>query len=169
MVEISFNTVIWIQRLLFIVTIVFSILFLITFFFNLKNETTDLRIALLANRILYSPDGITYNSPETDRAYPGIVDLQKFDSAHLETAIYYDDEDTDEKGNAIIAAKIRLLDEKDKEIKSLIYNEKTYNNIQPISFASGYRREFRIFYVLIYDNGKFTPAKLEMDIVTHKG
>ncbi|MBI2128623.1 hypothetical protein HYU07_00140 [Candidatus Woesearchaeota archaeon] len=165
MVEISFNTVIWIQRILFIVTIVFSILFLITFFFNLKNETTDLRIALFANRILYSPDGITYNSPETDRSYPGIIDLQKFDSAALEKAIFYNDE----KGDAVIAAKLRLLDEKGKEIKSLIYNEKTYNNIQPISFASGYARTFKTMYVLMHDNGKFTPAKLEMDVVTHKG
>lgn len=169
MVEISFNTVIWIQRILFIVVIVFSILFLINYFFNLKNETTDMRIALLANRILYSPDGITYNSAETDRAYPGIVDLQKFDSAYLEKAIYYRDEDTDKKGNAVIAAKLRLLDESDKEIKFLIFNEKTYNNIQPISFASGYARAFKTYYVLIYDNGNLKSAKLEMDIVTHKG
>lgn len=161
----AFNAAIWIGRMMFIIAVVFSILLLTEYFFNLKTETTDLRIGLFINRVFYSPNGISYTSPETGRSYPGIIDLEKFSSGNLEKAMFYGDE----KGNAIIAAVLTLLDRNDKEIKSIYYNENTHKNIFPVSFASGYARDIKKFYVLIYDNGKLKSAKLEMDIVTQKG
>ena len=76
-------------------------------------DTKEAEAAILINRILFSPNGISYFDEEISRTYPGIIDLEKFDDSILEQSINLPE-------NRIVAARLILLDLNKEEIKTII-------------------------------------------------
>lgn len=119
----------WIPNLLLLAAVLFVILTLVNLYVVTNVDTKDTEVAVLVNRILYSPNGIVYSDKELERAYPGIVDLARFDETLLNNAI-------DLPGNRIIAAKLTLLDS-NKEVKSIYFNKQWYENWAPKKYMGG--------------------------------
>jgi len=51
-------------------------------------QTHGLEYTLLVNRLFYSPNSITYVDEVTKRAYPGIIDANKFTEKNIKSNIW---------------------------------------------------------------------------------
>ena len=115
----TFEVVFWIPRIIFLVVLMFAIMILIRSFVTTIVESSELEANLFANRVLYSPNGISYADSDTHRIYPGIIDSaqlkSKIDGKLLDKSINYG------KKNLEIGAKFSLSYAGDKV--DFFYNE----------------------------------------------
>lgn len=82
---ISYGAVMKIPDLLFLVIAFSVVLLLIGLHIKTDVETFPVESDITAIRLLYS--ALAYQDPDTGRIFPGIIDLDKFNTAYLEKAI----------------------------------------------------------------------------------
>lgn len=146
-----------ILRILFI-----ALLFYIVYLFaysqiKVNIDIDDTKSLIFVKRLLYSPNSIAYTNSITGRTYPGIIDLDRFNSATLEKAFNFS------KNN--IAAKIELTDLEGNEKKEIYLNKKWYDRWEPLTKFEQYKKTIKQRYVLINDNGKLKKGLLRIDVV----
>lgn len=56
---------------------------------NLTHVSPKLKASLIAMRFTNIPECFAYQDPETDRVYPGIIDLSKFTNEQMEQSCYH--------------------------------------------------------------------------------
>ena len=160
-----------------IIELIFIIIFFVALIgvtsYSIKTEfdTTEISISLFFNRLYTSP-AINYVDAITSKAYPGVIDLEKFKalkrsvaSNPLERDISY--------GNAKvpIGAKIVLYDSSNAELADFTYNSKKqigYDELKSRSYAMGLgattERTFTI-PVAIKTNDAIINGKIEYNII----
>ncbi len=124
--DVSFAVLQSIPRIIFLVVVLFSIVFLIRKYAVDNLDVQDVQAEVFINRILYSSNGILYADKELNTALPGIVDVNLLKNDVLDQLMNYRDD-------SFIAAKIRLLDSNGQEVASAIYNNQTYYRWLPIA------------------------------------
>lgn len=124
--QISTLMTITIPRLLFLVIVLFSIVFLIRQFVVNNLNVQDVQAEVFADRILYSPNGILYYDSSLQRTIPGIIDPLKLKPDILDSLMDY-------KSKNFIAANITLFDTKNNVVSSAAYNKESYLNWKPIA------------------------------------
>lgn len=163
----SFDTVVNLFRLLFVVMAFFSVVLLAKITVKEKIDVFEVQSRLLTNRLVFSKD-ISYFDTDTNRLYTGIVDLQKFNSAEIEknllNSIYYG------KINSEAAAKLTLKDLESQQSHQIFYNKELYDEKEVLVKAKligkgSAKRLDRNFYVLIKDNDKIKRGKLNVDVI----
>ena len=161
----SFNTLMWLMRIGMMLLGIFSTLLVINIFIADKVDIRAVEAGIIANRIIYAKDGISYIDPSSGRSYPGIIDYKIMQQDNILTdAIYM-------KNNDYVGAKIKLSGLDGKEMKTTYYNKAWYDLLKPKSFVPGAGAS-RIFtdrrYVLVKmpNVAPLTPAILEIEAVT---
>jgi hypothetical protein len=161
---ISFNMIIWIPRIIFLVVVIMSIMLIVNLFIKTEIDTAQIEADLLLYQLVYSPHGISYHDPFSNRIYPGEIDITTSSPPYFQKILnisFY----TKRK----IAAKI--------EIQNLDTNQKTESFFDPwgrfskwivlegikgIGGVDVFRKET---YVLLRDQNKVDKGLLKMTIV----
>ena len=145
---IKFNMlIIWAIMLVFVIL---TITIFAKGFIKKETDIRDAEVRIFANRIIYSPNGLSYADDESGRSYPGTVDLGKLTDAVLDNSVYI-------KDNQIIAAKVTLKNSKGISIRDAFYNIDWYNRWEPLIGRRGSGAASEIIekrYVMIYDRDK---------------
>jgi len=125
---------------------------------NPKRDTFSLQASLLSQRLLSSPNSLSYVDPVTGRAYPGIIDAAKLRDPDLEQAlaetVWYDE--------PAIGAKLII------GTRTVYYNKAYYDRYQPLvgrSGPGGARSEAFQRVMLIRDKGVDTPTLAIVQVV----
>lgn len=163
----------WMLRLIFLTVVVFSCVLLIRMYIKSDVNIFEAETDLFYKRVLYSPDGIMYKDYKINRAYPGIIDLERFrDGTNItEDMIVYG------APNNYIAAKFTLRERKRQELQpyEFYYNKNGYTRWKPfadlgiegIGGADSIKKEI---LVLVYEKkeegGTLENDILEVDIVS---
>lgn len=160
--EITFMMLIIWAILLVIVFI--SIVYFTSGFVSKELDVRDAEARIFANRIIYSPTGISYFDEDLGRNIPGTVDLRKVDSSWLENSVYSED-------NQILAARISITPARESAIyaKEALYNQDWYLRWLPLvgKIGSGGSTELiETRYVNVYDGKNYRgPAMLEIQVL----
>lgn len=165
----TFEMLIWIPRIIFIVVIMFAIMVLIRSYVTTTIDTSEVEANIFINRLIYSRNGISYFDLEINRVYPGVVDLSKFNSQQkeqfLEKTIYYGIK------NMEIGAKLVLKDiDKNSEF-SAFYNEDFFKEQKKLVDAGftqgpgGVKGFVKKYNVLIREGSALSKGTLTIDVI----
>lgn len=164
----TFEILMWVPRIIFLVIIMFAIMILIRSYITTTIDISELEANVFINRILYSPTGISYFDSNIDRTYPGIIEFDKFKSQitekFLEKSVYYG------KKNTEVGAKFILKDlSEDKEI-TVFYNEDFFKEQKKLVDAGftqgpgGARDYTKKYDVLILKNNVLHKGILTIEV-----
>ena len=128
--SISFQSLIWVFRIIFIIIMCFSVIFMIGAFISTHIDVFEAEADIFFQRLVHSKNGISYYDEEIDRLYSLVIDIDKIKSDSFEEelgkAIYYGDE------NKQVGARIHVQDlEKNINI-TLFYNKDFYHYPLPL-------------------------------------
>jgi len=146
------------------------VLFIISLFTSaFVREQIDIRDAearILANRLLYSPTGISWEDKDLGRNYPGTVDLEKVNGDFIDRSLRME-------GNQMIAANIEVKNNTGGLLGSAPYNIDWYERWLPLagetgSGASTWIQEKR--YVVVYRGRELIgPGVIEISMLVPNG
>jgi hypothetical protein len=152
---ISFNMLMWIPRIIFMVIVVLSIILLIASYFRLELVISKAESELFVQRLLYSPHGISFYDPYSNRVYPGIIDLDNLEL--INQSIFYGEQKH-------IGAKLIV-----KDLGNNILAENIYNNIVYRRIAQEGRGGVDVLrkslFVLVKNESGQIPGTLAMEVV----
>jgi hypothetical protein len=135
-----------------------AVLFYLTFAFlffsffissNITSANTipaNVKTTVLINRFLNSPDCFAYVDEETGRAYPGIIDIKKFDDDKMSKCYSTNDDNS-------YSFRFELENSSNnfkKTISTLNWGARRFNKVSQ--------------YVLVYNEGNIYPAKVLISI-----
>lgn len=159
----------FIPRLFFLTIVILLIVVLIKANIKTEIDVFDAHADVFFQRLIYGRNAFSYNDEKTNRAYPGIIDLEKFrnqDLSFLNDALYYGDE------NRETGAKISLKDFDGNIDEEIIYNRKFFIEKETLLKAGGFTRgvggvrgKTQRVYVLIKDKDKLTEGILNATII----
>jgi hypothetical protein len=104
--DISFHSINWIIRIVYTIIVLFFVFGLIRGMLVTKLDTQEAEMEIFLQRLLYSPNGISYYDQELKRFYPGVIDVSTFEQKkfeeEVEPSIFYGDD------NRLVGAKLTL-------------------------------------------------------------
>ena len=163
----SFDTILNLIRLLFVIVVFFSVIALERAFIIQKIDVFEIESKLLAHRLILSNE-INYVDKDINRQYLGTIDLQKFLSGDIDKrlleSIYYG------KINSEASAKLTLKDLENNNEYQVFYNKELYHEKKVIVEAkiigSGAAKRLDTdFYVLIKDDDKIKRGALKVEAI----
>ena len=164
----TFEVLMWIPRILFLVIVMFSIIILVRSYVTTTIDISELQANTFAYRVLYSSNAISYIDSKIDRAYPGIIDINRFRSQitekFLEKSFYYGEK------NREIGAKFSLKDLSENNEIIIFYNEdffKEQKKLVDSGFTKGpggARSYIKKYNILILKSNNINRGILTMDI-----
>jgi len=167
--DISFNTILWVPKIIFAIIVLFTIVLLIRSFIVTELDIFNAEADIFVQRILMSRNGISYIDPDLDRTYPGIIDENAFRSVDIDTilntSIYYGDT------NKKIAANITLIRENGEFVRSIIYNPDYFYRWKELLRAhwvrgpGGVRGKTKDIQVLIKEQDRLKNGMLKVEVI----
>jgi len=166
----STDIILTIPRMIFTVVAVLTVIFLVRMFVVQQIDIQETHSKLFVNRIIYSPNAISYVDPNTQRSYPGIIDYDIIKDTgrfrdRLENAIHMDK-------NLLLAAKITItIDKAEDETKSIFFNELWYQRWEPIAMMDGIEgpggvdRYKYSNYMLVKEGPEYHPARMDVEVL----
>jgi hypothetical protein len=149
----------------YVIRIPFVILLIVLFLYisgSLEGRALsshNTREQIILNRIFYSPNSISYYNATTDRVYPGIIDLSKFQKeAVLDKAFYTGD-------NRVISGKLELIDLETNETYETYINKDDYNKWKNYIKFDQYENFIDKRYVLIKDGDMLKRGIIKINFV----
>jgi len=165
----SFNFLVMIPRIIFLVIMMIVCVILIRMFLNNKFDVTDIQSEVLIDGMLYGAGGVGYLDPVTGRTYPEVIDPDQLNSYELDNTLYY-------PANNIISARIvvgkgTLLVGEPSLFRAVYYNKEWYDNWEPllrwniagIGGVKDYTREFPI--ILRRPDGSLTSGEVHFQVI----
>jgi len=61
---------------------------MLSYYFGFSIDTKVAEAGVFTQRIVYSPNGLSYHDPLSNKVYPGIIDLEKFNNPILDKSIF---------------------------------------------------------------------------------
>ncbi len=162
-----FDAVVNVFRLLFVIVVFYSVLFLARAFIVQRVDTFEVESKLLSQRLAMSNE-INYFDAETGRRYIGVIDLQKFNSGEigqkLLNSVYYG------KANSEASGKLTLTDLEENKMYEAYYNKGLYYEkkvlIEAKLIGKGSAKNLEtFFYVLIKDGDKMKRGTLKVEAI----
>src|SRR3989338_539518 len=154
----------WVPRLVVMSIAVVIVVMLVRYYTSRDIQGTDTATAAYLYRIYYDGNIITYVDPETKRAYPGVIDLQKFTDNRLDTVF----SGKRRNGESKIASKIILYDKPGNEIKTIYHDKKTYDQYawtKGVEGGQGAAQREEQFLITIKDGSSEQLGRLHIIIV----
>jgi hypothetical protein len=146
-----------IWRILFVMLIAGTLFVILTSNFNNALGSHDIENTILIKRLIYSPALLAYADERTGRAYPGIIDLEKFDTKRIENELLNADKR--------VAVNIELTDISSKEVKRAYVNEERARIWDDYVTIGGFDASTLRRYVQIYDKGEFRPGLIKIKVI----
>ncbi len=144
-------------RMVFITILLFTLYLFASSQIKTNVNVNGIKAVIFANRLLYSPNSISYRDPITDRVYPGVIDPANFNENTLNKAFNYD--------KNLIAAKLELKNFETNETIEAYLNKEWYGRWEPLAKFEQYEKTIKWRYVLIKDNEKLAQGLLRIDTV----
>ena len=116
-------------RVIFTLIVVMTAVFLLRSLLVVSIDSDMVEKNALVYNIFYSPAGFSYTDPGIGRTYPGIIDLSKFTSQQLDSAVSF-------TNNQHIAASFTLFDPGSNtplNHPSAIFNERYFSLKYPLA------------------------------------
>lgn len=163
----AFDTIVNLFRLLFVIVVFYSVLFLAQAFVKQKIDVFEVESKILAYRLAFSKE-INDVDADTGRLQIGIINLEKFTSNDFEkdilNSIYYG------KINSEASAKLTLKDLDENKEYAAFYNKELYNEKKvlveaKLIGAGAAQRLGTDYYVLIKDKNKIKKGVLNIDVI----
>jgi hypothetical protein len=157
---ISERVTLWIPKMIFLAIVVVTVVFLTRFIAAIYIQTADAQATVYINKILYDKDGIIRY--ENGRAYPGVIDLAKFNDLRLSQSMKY------AEGDEGPCAKLELKNLETGEKKTAFWNNLWFQRLRPRAGFRGVGSPFlkqAKALVSIYIDGKYVPAMLDIEMV----
>jgi hypothetical protein len=160
---VTYPMMLWILKI-GLVAAIFTFIIIIAGYFNATSvDSAEGRAVIFINRLMYSPTGLSYVDSATQRAYPGMIDMEKFDAKKLEKSIYFEEQ-------SLIAANLTLSifppEYKPPINKYVTYNGNDFKMWWPLRGFNEYLVFTHQYYVLIYDKGKISKGTLTIELIT---
>jgi hypothetical protein len=153
------NITLWIPRMIFLAIVVVTIVFFTRFVIAIYSETADAEANVYMNKILYEKNGIIRNA--SGRPYPGVIDLTRFSELYLNKSMKLE-------GDEGPCAKLTLVKIETGDVQTIYWHKRWYERLRPRAafrgIGSPLSKEQQIL-VSIYDNGRYIPAMLNIDMV----
>ena len=172
---ISDHLILWIPKFLYLAVAFLSVIFLLKLLIITNVDTSEAEAKLLTNRIYYSPNLISLLDLEIGRAYPGIIDLEKYRQLQNSDINKLDAETiTYGQENRLIAAKLSLINMDINTEEIVFYNKENYEFWEPrllstVTGGSGSAKSFvEQRYVLIKTGDTFQKGKLKMQVIVRQ-
>jgi hypothetical protein len=163
------------------IIIVFAVGALLGLFITKDFDTTTLETEVFANRLFHSPNSIMLTDNQTNRTYPGIIDMNKFNSETLEKSFIFGEE---ERFLAFLELHNESFDFNDKRekpfyllednktlVKTAFYHETDFRRIYPLAFrgvqgpGSGRITGLKIIPVNYYQDNIMKKGSLRIFII----
>jgi len=151
-----------IVRLLFMVFVAVSIVFLVFKFVALSVDVKEAEGNILINRLISSPGCLAYTDRELNRSYPGIIEMDRFNASYLDSCAYFGE------SNDFAAAKLTLVTLGTGRTNSTYYNEDGYVLLYPkagLEGSGGARQFEESRYVLLMEGSSLKRAILTVQLV----
>lgn len=148
------EAVLWIIRIIMLIAIVAVVHYIKVSMLNDALDTYDTEFYIINSKLIYSPEAFAYKSMETGRAYPGIIDLSRFNEATLNQTI--------SRG---IPVRLTLRDSHSVVIAEIYRDKERYDILGPLVFAKQYDLLNKSQYVLIKDDSGLKPGMLTIEMV----
>ena len=172
---ISFSSIVWVGRIIFMLLVITVIILFVNFYSDINISSHQAETELFINRMLYSPQGISYYDPISGRLYPGIIDLTKFETKTLPDSnktlytIPSLQKTMDFGLEKHIGAEIFITDLSDVPLKLAYYNERVYQRKEEtIAGPGGVDVEYKEIYVLAKQENNLIPAILYLHVVIER-
>lgn len=147
----------WIFRIILIMVVVFAAVFFVNSIIKTNLDTEGLELDLILARIINSPDCLAYQDSDTNRIYPGYVNLNFYSQSYLEKNCV--------KLNSGDLVGIRIeLDSKEP----IYLNKDYYDDTEPLTFSSKYYKVQKSYPVIVINNYERTDSILRVILVSQK-
>ena len=173
--QISEHLILWIPKFIFLIIAFLSVIFLLRMLIVNNIDASEAEARILANRIFYSPNVISYSDADTGRAYPGIVDFEKYKKLQNSDVNEIDAKTiTYGQGNQLIAAKLTLQNIETNTQDTIFYNKENYEFWEPrilstvVGGSGSVNSIIEQRYVLIKNGDKMEKGKLKMQVIVRK-
>ena len=120
-------------------------------------ETHEVENSIFIKRLTYSPNLLAYKDQTTKRVYPGIIDLEKFDTEKIKENLI--------NNNNRFAAYLELINLENGEEYQAYVNEKRARAWDDYVFVEDFDSSLLRRYVKIYDNGEFYQGILKVKVL----
>ena len=170
-----------IPQLIFLIAVLFAFVILVKTLIITTVDVREIDASILVERMLFSPNGISYHDDSINRVYPGIINLEKFKEISMKTNkdfILGGDVtsilDTDvisygPDNPPIIAAELILIQEGREDIIAF-YNKKWYDRWAPKTLGVPGPASIKEFVkernVLIKEGNTLSPGTLTFVILS---
>lgn len=172
---ISEHVILWIPKFIYLIIAFLSVIFLLRLVILTNIDASEAEARILTNRIFYSPNVISYYNPDIGRAYPGIIDFEKYkrlqnvDINEVDTkTIAYG------QSNKLIATKLTLENIEANTQDTIFYNKENYEFWEPriLSTVVGGSGSVKSIteqrYVLIKNGDRLEKGILKMQVIVRK-
>ncbi|MBW2988138.1 hypothetical protein DRJ48_00245 [Candidatus Woesearchaeota archaeon] len=159
----GYDMVYWIIRLVVLVIIIAVHLMFGSMMMTTNIDTKLGETQLMISGLLYSPDGFTYT--ENGRAYPGIVDFERFDKSTIDRAFHSPQSDE----LLYWGYNLTLFSKDRTKLKSIIGNPKWHKRWVVLAGtglpgSGSALRWVEEYYVMIKYKDRVEPGLLRIDI-----
>ena len=173
--QISEHLILWIPKFIYLIIAFLSVMFLLRLLVVNNIDTSEAEARVLINRIFYSPNAVSYYDADIKRAYPGIIDFEKYrklqntDVNEIDTKTMTYGQD-----NKLIAAKLTLQNIETNTQETVFYNKENYEFWEPriLSTVAGGSGSVNSVaeqkYVLIKKCDKIDKGVLKMHVIVRK-
>ncbi len=157
----GFNVIHIIVRMFLLITVVLSFMMLVRHYYITNIDVHETEGNVLLNRIMYSPNCISYMDQEISRRYPGVIDPDNFKTSNLDECIYFG------RNNDKAAANLTLQIIGEDDSQSVLFNEEGYGILRPRAEIEGPGGTdlFKGKRYVLVDDGDLVPAILTVELV----
>ncbi len=169
------HVVLWIPKFIYLAIAFLCVVFLLRLLIINNIDTSEAEARLLIYGIFYSPNVISYSDTDIGRAYPGVIDFEKYkglqdkDENEMDTKTITYGED-----NKLIAAKLTLKNIETNAEDIAFYNRENYEFWEPrilptVTGGSGNVKSFsEQRYVIIKNKDKMHKGILRINVIVRK-
>jgi hypothetical protein len=98
---------------------IFGVSFMVKMFIQTTIDIRGVEARIFINKAIYSPHGITLYEPDIDRVYPNIIDMTKFETSYIESAVFNPE-------SFKVGMKLDLKNIHGDKLKTIFMDEESY-------------------------------------------
>lgn len=161
--EQSFSMIQWIGRMLILIMIMFSIIFLMRRFTADTLNVQTVQAEVFANRIFYSSNTFLYYDSDLQKEIPGTFDPKKITDVQFDKSMDY-------KDTSFIAARFTLYDASKNMVARATHNKESFEHWLPqaqlgLTGKGAFKTSIKSWYVLYVNASEVKKGIVEIEVL----
>jgi len=153
----------WIGRMLLLIMILFSIVFLMRKFTIDTLNVQTVQAEVFANRAFYSSNMFLYYDADLKKEVPGMFDPKKITDIRFDQSMNYDDA-------SFIAARFTLYDASRNTIAQAVHNKESFDRWLPLAQLGvkgkgSFLKSTKSWYVLYANTSEIKKGIVEIEVL----